>query len=162
MPYGEFLKALKDKKVEGVVFEPPSGSEAYAIVDGKSVRMGEGWPTDLGNSWSSPTWVVRILEEEGVPYKFNFDLAMGTSKSSGGGKMTKAEQRYKEAQAAKAAGTYATNTYMPSKAPVSALSSSNNGKLFTAQPKMYGGADMAMDSTNYDWAGNGIRGLKKP
>ena len=37
--------------------------------------MGQGWPVAVGNSWSDPIWVVRILENEGVPYKFNFDLA---------------------------------------------------------------------------------------
>ena len=50
-----------------------SGS-AFALIDGKSVRIGEGWPVEISNSWSSPTWVVRILQNEGVPYAFNFDL----------------------------------------------------------------------------------------
>ena len=65
---------MKDKKVEGVVFQPPMGDEAYAIIDGKSVRVGKGWPVEVSNSWSSPVWVVRILENEGVPYAWNFDL----------------------------------------------------------------------------------------
>ena len=56
MPYPEFLKAIKAKKVEGVVFQPPNGDVAYALIDGKSVRMGEGWPVEIANSWSSPTW----------------------------------------------------------------------------------------------------------
>ena len=34
MPYPEFLQALRDKKVEGVVFEPPSGDVAYALIGG--------------------------------------------------------------------------------------------------------------------------------
>ena len=67
MPYPDFLKAIKDKKVEGVVFQPPMGNEAYAIIGGKSVRIGKGWPVEVSNSWSSPVWVVRILENEGVP-----------------------------------------------------------------------------------------------
>ena len=74
MPYPDFLKALKDKKVEGVVFQPPAGDVAFALIDGKSVRIGEGWPVEVSNSWSSPTWVVRILQNEGVPYVWNFDL----------------------------------------------------------------------------------------
>ena len=74
IPYSDFLAAVKDKKVEGVVFEPPSGDVAYAIIDGKSVRIGEGWPIEVSNSWSSPTWVVRILENENVPYAWNFNL----------------------------------------------------------------------------------------
>lgn len=79
MPYPDFLKALKEKRVEGVVFEPPMGDEAYAIVDGKSVRIGEGWPVEVSNSWSSPQWVVRILQNEEVPYVWNFDLKAKSS-----------------------------------------------------------------------------------
>lgn len=59
--------ALKAKKVEGVVFMPPSGDVAFALIDGKSVRIGKGWPVEVSNSWSSPMWVVRILQNEGVP-----------------------------------------------------------------------------------------------
>ena len=68
LPYTQFLEAVKAKKVEGVVFQPPNGDVAYAIIDGKSQRIGEGWPVEISNSWSSPSWVVRILENEGVPY----------------------------------------------------------------------------------------------
>lgn len=42
LPYPDFLKALQEKKVEGVVFQPPFGNEAYALIDGKSIRIGEG------------------------------------------------------------------------------------------------------------------------
>ena len=59
LPYPDFLKAVKEKKVEGVVFLPPSGNVAYAVIDGKSVRIGDGWPIEVSNSWSSPQWVVR-------------------------------------------------------------------------------------------------------
>jgi hypothetical protein len=76
LPYPDFLQALRDKRVEGVVFEPPSGDVAYALIDNKPVRIGEGWPVEVSNSWSSPTWVVRILDNEGVPYKFNYNLKM--------------------------------------------------------------------------------------
>ena len=79
MPYPDFLKAIKDKKVEGVVFQPPMGNEAYAIIGGKSVRIGKGWPVEVSNSWSSPVWVVRILENEGVPYAWNFNLKAKSS-----------------------------------------------------------------------------------
>ncbi|KAL1511744.1 hypothetical protein AB1Y20_005032 [Prymnesium parvum] len=74
MPYPEFLTKVKSKEVEGVVFMPPSGNEAYAIINGKSVRIGKGWPVEVANSWSSPTWVVRILQNEGIPYSYNYDL----------------------------------------------------------------------------------------
>ena len=45
---------------------------------------------------------------------------------------------------------------------VNALSTSNykTGSALTAQPKMYGGAETAMDTTNYDWANNGLGGSK--
>ena len=78
--------------------------------------------------------------------------------------MTKAEERYLAAKAAKEAGQSASpvNAYMPSAKPVSALSTTNakTGQSFTAQPKMYGGAETAADTTNYDWANNGLSGLK--
>lgn len=70
----DFLRALKEKKVEGVVFMPPSGDVAFALIEGKSVRIGEGWPVEVSNSWSSPNWVVRILQNEGVPYKFAYNF----------------------------------------------------------------------------------------
>ena len=37
LTYAEFLKAVGAKKVEGVVFEPPAGDVAYALIDGKCV-----------------------------------------------------------------------------------------------------------------------------
>ena len=55
-------------------FSRPMGGEAYAMTDNKSMRIGEGWPVEVSNSWSSPTWVVRILENEGIPYAWNFNL----------------------------------------------------------------------------------------
>ena len=143
MPYPKFLEAIKAKTVEGVVFEPPMGDVAYAIIDGKSIRIGEGWPVEVSNSWSSPTWVVRILENEGVPYAWNFDLK---AKPSYQKKMQQAKQ-----------GGYAANQFKPSKKKVSALDTTNaNGEGFTAQPRMYGGAETAMDSSldDPDYAGN--------
>merc|ERR1711918_205343 len=74
MPYDEFVKAVKDKKVEGVVFQPPSGNEAYAIIDGKSIRMGAGWPVEVSRGPSSTLYAVQMLEEAGVPYVWNFNL----------------------------------------------------------------------------------------
>ena len=137
LPYSEFLKAVTDKKVEGVVFEPPSGDVAFALIDGKSVRIGEGWPKEMGNSWSSPTWVMRILEDEGVPYKFNIKLnTKPKARTSGAG--------------------YAANPYVPdSSKKVSALDTTGaDGKGFKAQPKMYGGAAMGLDESTPDYAGN--------
>jgi len=149
MPYADFLAAVKAKKVEGVVFEPPSGDIAYALIDGKSVRIGEGWPVEIANSWSSPTWVVRILENEGVPYAWNFNL--------------KAKGSYKTKIAERSAARYEPYANGRAGTAVNALSTSNykTGAALTAQPKMYGGAETAMDTTNYDWANNGL-GSSKP
>jgi len=134
--YQDFLKAIKEKRVTGVVFQPPSGDEAYAIVDGKSIRVGEGWPVEVSNSWSSPTWVVRILENEDIPYAWNFNLkAKGSYKD----KMKKPIEAYKPGFGRGA----------------SVLdSASADGSGFTAQPKMYGGVDAAMDKSAADYAGN--------
>lgn len=164
MPYPEFLKAVKAKKVDGVVFQPPSGDVAYALIEGTSVRMGEGWPVEVSNSWSSPTWVVRILENEGIPYTWNFDLKAGTA--SAARKMTRAEERMLADRAKKAAGDtpskYDPNAGGSSGTAISALSNTNakTGQAFTAQPKMYGGADSALDESSFDWANNGLSGLK--
>lgn len=125
LPYPEFLKALKDKKVEGVVFQPPAGDEAYAIIDGKSVRIGEGWPVEISNSWSSPQWVVRILQNEGVPYAWNFDLKVKPK--------------------ARTSGSY--EPYVPTYSKgITNLDTTNykTGEAFKGQPVMYGGADAVM------------------
>lgn len=97
MPYSDFLQAVKDKRVLGVDLIAPNGDEAYAlikdeggagkrcteydpnakVVDGACrLRMGIGWPVEVSNSWSSPTWVMRILDNEKVPFQFKVDLKM--------------------------------------------------------------------------------------
>lgn len=77
MPYADFLDVVKEKKVTFVEFLPPAGDEAYAtMADGARIRVGEGWPMEIGNSWSSPMWVGRILKNAEVPYKFAYDLKM--------------------------------------------------------------------------------------
>jgi hypothetical protein len=121
MPYQDFLAALKANKVELVIFEPPSGDEAYAVIDGLRVRIGEGWPVEVTNSWSSPTWVVRILQNEGVPYKWNFDL--------------KAKPKVR-------AGS-APEPYVP-RYP-KGVNGLTGGAIYDAPPKMYGGADSEME-----------------
>jgi len=122
LPYDEFLKALKDKKVEGVVFQPPMGDIAYALIDGKSVRIGKGWPVEVSNSWSSPTWVVRILQNEGVPYAWNFDLKAKNNYKS---KMGKATERY-DPRAGLAVGEKANTPWFETSEEIG------------APPKMYG------------------------
>ena len=61
--------------MEGVVFLPPSGSEAFAVIEGKTVPMGADWPVEMSMGQSSPAIVVKMLKENDVPYVFNFDLA---------------------------------------------------------------------------------------
>ena len=34
------------------------------------VRIGEGYPIDTGDSWSSPLFVKRILDNKAIPYSF--------------------------------------------------------------------------------------------
>jgi len=211
LPYPDFLKALKAKEVERVIFEPPSGDEAYAVIGGKKVRIGEGWPVELSNSWSSPTWVVRILENERVPYTWNFDLKTGTSKQavppSSNGRVLAYESlkdalnkgrvegvvfspgaqggfaliddetykfsldaTWKRAELAKVLerrdvpnnlldvgglDAIKPQIYQASRGAVSALdASTKTGGSFSAQPKMYGGADTAMDIEAVDYTGN--------
>jgi len=97
MPYSDFLQAVKDKRVLGVDLIAPNGDEAYAlivdeggtgkhcseydanakVVDGACrLRMGTGWPVEVSNSWSSPTWVMRILDNEKIPYEFKVNTKM--------------------------------------------------------------------------------------
>ena len=82
---GDELGADFDAAIDRMLAEGPATARARLFlaamrIDGDDkpatkVRMGQGWPVAVGNSWSDPIWVVRILENEGVPYKFNFDLA---------------------------------------------------------------------------------------
>lgn len=72
--YADFLEAAKNKKIKGVVFMPPSGDVAYALIGEGKFRVGEGWPIEVSNSWSSPTYVARILQNLDVPYVYAFDL----------------------------------------------------------------------------------------
>jgi hypothetical protein len=97
MLYSDFLQAIKDKRVVGVDLTAPNGDEAYALINDEGsagkrcseydpnakvidgacrLRMGTGWPVEVSNSWSSPTWVMRILDNEKIPYVFKVDLKM--------------------------------------------------------------------------------------
>ena len=63
---------MENKEVSSVEFLPPNGDVAFAILkeDGKRIRIGQGMPEEKGNGWSSPMYVMRILDNKGVPYKF--------------------------------------------------------------------------------------------
>ena len=75
LPFAELLKQVKAKQVEGVIFFPPFGDEAYALIDGKTVRIGQGWPIEDNRSAQTPRIVIPILETEGVDYAWKFDLS---------------------------------------------------------------------------------------
>lgn len=38
--------------------------------------MGKGWPVEISNSWSSPAWVARILDNEKIPFEYKYDLKL--------------------------------------------------------------------------------------
>lgn len=80
MPFADMLSGIKEKKVEGVVFFPPFGDEAYALVEGKSIRIGKGWPVEVNDTPQTPRIVIPVLDTEGIPYAWNFDLKKRESK----------------------------------------------------------------------------------
>ncbi|KAJ8903587.1 hypothetical protein NDN08_004691 [Rhodosorus marinus] len=70
--YMKFLDAIAAKKVERVDFYGPMGDIAYAIVGGKKIRIGQGFPVERSRGYSSPLWVARILDNNSIPYKFHY------------------------------------------------------------------------------------------
>lgn len=83
--YADFLKYLDEGKVTFVEFLAPNGDKAYATVkmgsatssDGETssdastrIRIGEGYPIEDPEGWSSPAFVVKSVFKKGVPYKF--------------------------------------------------------------------------------------------
>lgn len=72
IPYAEFMEKMKAGDVEFVEFIAPDGDAAYATFKGKQagIRIGEGYPTEQHDGWSSPAFAVRAVKNAGVPYKF--------------------------------------------------------------------------------------------
>ena len=75
--YAEFCDKLKAGQVEFVEFLAPDGDVAYATLkssDGGAkaapIRVGEGYPIEQHDGWSSPAFAVRTVKNAGVPYKF--------------------------------------------------------------------------------------------
>jgi len=73
--YKEFMDKLKDGQVAYVEFIAPDGDAAYATLkgsggDSKPIRIGEGFPIEQHDGYSSPTFAVRAVKNAGVPYKF--------------------------------------------------------------------------------------------
>lgn len=99
IPYAEFLEKLASDQVEFVEFLAPNGDKAYATFkapavavvaaaaegeegvaasssapasssSSKPIRIGEGYPTEDPEGWSSPAFVIKAVAKKNVPYKF--------------------------------------------------------------------------------------------
>lgn len=69
--YADFMTKLKGGEVEFVEFMAPDGDAAYATIKGeKPVRIGEGYPIERHDGFSSPAFAVRAVKNAGVNYKF--------------------------------------------------------------------------------------------
>lgn len=77
VPFVEFGEKLEKNQVAFVEFLAPDGDAAYVTFKGteeepnpKPIRIGQGYPIEQHDGWSSPSFVVRALENYKVPYKF--------------------------------------------------------------------------------------------
>lgn len=71
IPYSDFVAKLKSGEVNFVEFLAPDGDVAYATFqDGKRIRIGEGYPIEQHDGYSSPAFAIRTVKNAGVPYKF--------------------------------------------------------------------------------------------
>jgi hypothetical protein len=73
--YKEFAELLVKGEVEFVEFMAPDGDAAYVTFKGgkasaKPIRIGEGYPIEQHDGWSSPAFVIRTVKNYNVPYKF--------------------------------------------------------------------------------------------
>ena len=77
--YKEFVERLEKGEVEFVEFMAPNGDAAYVTFKGAGgdsrkaadpIRIGEGYPIEQADGWSSPAFAVRTVKNAGVPYKF--------------------------------------------------------------------------------------------
>ena len=71
--YKDFCERLAKGEVEFVEFMAPDGDAAYATFKGGAapIRIGEGYPTEQHDGWSSPAFAVRTVKNAGVPYTFS-------------------------------------------------------------------------------------------
>lgn len=74
--FKSFLDSLDKGLVARVEFRS-GGNKAYAFLKGASagtegereltrIRIGEGYPEEQNNGWSSPLWVIRALRDRNV------------------------------------------------------------------------------------------------
>jgi hypothetical protein len=77
VPFVEFGSRLQRGEVDHVEFYAPDGDVAYVTFrkDGADtteppIRIGEGYPIEQHDGYSSPAFVIRALKNYNVPYKF--------------------------------------------------------------------------------------------
>lgn len=76
VPYMEFLDRLNKDEVVFVEFMAPDGDAAYATFKStgeeevQPIRIGEGYPIEDHEGWSSPAFVIKAVKKKNVPYKF--------------------------------------------------------------------------------------------
>jgi hypothetical protein len=72
LPYAEFVQKLQSGGIAYVEFLAPDGDAAYATLkDGSGpIRIGEGYPIEQHDGYSSPAFAIRTVKNAGVPYKF--------------------------------------------------------------------------------------------
>jgi hypothetical protein len=78
VPFIEFGERMKKGEVAFVEFIAPNGDVAYVTFKQgpddkeppKKIRIGQGYPTESRESWTSPAYVIRSVSNFGVPYKF--------------------------------------------------------------------------------------------
>jgi hypothetical protein len=73
--YRDFCEELKTGRVVLVEFLAPNGDVAYAtttLTNGSQqrIRIGEGYPIERHDGYSSPAFAIRTVQNAGVPYKF--------------------------------------------------------------------------------------------
>ncbi|KAL7580961.1 hypothetical protein ACA910_005775 [Epithemia clementina (nom. ined.)] len=82
--YADFIAKLKTGEVEFVEFIAPDGDAAYATLKGGQprIRIGEGYPVEQHDGWSSPAFAIRAVKNAGVPYKFTVPGLMAKKKTT--------------------------------------------------------------------------------
>ncbi|VEU43243.1 unnamed protein product [Pseudo-nitzschia multistriata] len=74
--YSDFNEKLRSGGVVFVEFKAPDGDVAYATLRGEGdgpgqrLRIGEGYPIEQHDGYSSPMFCIRTVKNAGVPYKF--------------------------------------------------------------------------------------------
>jgi hypothetical protein len=86
--YAEFSERLRRGGVAYVEFSAPFGDVARATIrrggDGTAtLRIGEGYPIEKHDGYSSPAFAIRAVQNAGVPYKF---VVPGLDRYSSSGK----------------------------------------------------------------------------